>query len=95
MYVDLYTAKFFVFNILYFIYDIIPDNQINTVNTLHFVSTFCLSLEKKELLNFSIPFINSKKIYGSDIELRQTPAVGSLKTVLRRTTIFLHHIILV
>lgn len=47
MYVDLYTAKLFVFNVLYFIYDIIPDNQINTVNTLYFVSTFYLTLEKK------------------------------------------------
>lgn len=61
MYVDLYTAKLFVFNVLYFIYDIIPDNQINTVNTLHFVSTFCLSLVIKFFHTINI---NSKQIYG-------------------------------
>lgn len=40
MHVDLYyTAKLFVFKVLYFIYDIIPDNQINSKHV-----TFCKNI---------------------------------------------------
>lgn len=53
MYVDLYTAKPFVFKVLNFIYDIIPDNQINTVNALHFVSIFSIDIVGKIIITYT------------------------------------------
>jgi len=50
MYVDLYAAKLFVFKVLYFIYDIIPDNQINTVNALHFIGIFSIGIVEKKII---------------------------------------------
>jgi len=63
MYVDLYTVKLFVFKALYFIYDIIPDNQINTVNVLHFVSIFSTGIVGKIIITLyhsTIPLLQQR-----------------------------------
>lgn len=93
MYVDLYTAKLFVFKVLCFIYDIIPDNQINTVNVLHFVSIFQIGIVGKIIITlyhttYSIP----TWAYGSGIKyyinrlnnLEKVTLHGPLCTILLR-----------